>query len=145
MAPCGMIRSYRDLVVWQKAFDLVAEVYRYTQQFPKEEMYGLVSQLRRAAVSVPSNIAEGHARVSTGEFRQFLGHAQGSLVEIETQILIAERLNLLDSNVTSNLLRRTDEIGKMLDGRWRSLAERGSLTADIKPANRARYSLSSSP
>ncbi len=79
-----IVRSYRDLNVWKKSIELVTEIYRCTQLFPKQETYGLTSQMRRAAVSVPSNIAEGHARVSTGEFRQFLGHALGSLVEIET-------------------------------------------------------------
>ena len=88
------VQSYRDLVAWQKAMELVVSVYTCTQNFPKVETYGLISQMRRAAVSVPSNIAEGHARISTGEFRQFLGHALGSLVEIETQTL---RLSLARS------------------------------------------------
>jgi four helix bundle protein len=82
------VQSYRDLVAWQKSMDLVVEIYHWTQSFPRTETYGLTSQLRRAAVSIPSNIAEGHDRLSTGEFRQFLGHARGSLVEVETQILI---------------------------------------------------------
>lgn len=87
----------------------------------KTETCGLVSQLRRAAVSVPSNIAEGHARQSTGEFRQFLGHASGSLMEIETQILIAERLGYVDSTKSIPLLERTAEIGKILNGLLRAL------------------------
>ena len=128
---CGMqfakeVRSYRDLIVWQKEFDLVAHIYECTQRFPREELYGLVSQLRRAAVSVPSNIAEGHSRVSTGEFRQFLGHAQGSLVEIETQLLIANRLRYINADETAKLLRHRDEIGRMLTGLLRSLPERRS-------------------
>lgn len=126
MQSAQVVRSYRDLIVWQKAFDLVAEIYKHTQRFPREEVYGLISQLRRAAVSVPSNIAEGHSRVSTGEFRQFLGHAQGSLVEIETQLLIADRLGYIDSQATAKVLRHTDEIGRMLTGLLRSLPERGS-------------------
>jgi four helix bundle protein len=84
------VQSYRDLIVWQKSVELVLEIYRATQDFPRAETYGLVSQLRRAAVSVPSNVAEGHARLSTGEYKQFLGHARGSLMEIETQILISQ-------------------------------------------------------
>ena len=84
------IRSYRDLVVWQKAMELVAEIYQRTRAFPMDEMFGLVSQMRRAAVSIPSNIAEGYGRASTGEYKQFLGHARGSLWEVETQILIAK-------------------------------------------------------
>ncbi len=119
------VRCYRDLIVWRKAIDLVIEVYRYTRAFPKEETYGLISQLRRAAVSVPSNIAEGHARVSTGEFRQFLGHSLGSLVEIETQILISERLNYIDPANASEISRRTDEIGRMLNALLRSLPSKG--------------------
>ena len=83
-----IVRSYRDLIAWQKSLDLVTEVYRCTQSFPREETYGLTAQLRRAAVSVPSNIAEGHARLTSGEFRQFLGYALGSVAEIETQILV---------------------------------------------------------
>ena len=119
-----VVRSYRDLIAWQKAMDLVAAVYRCTQTFPKAETYGLVSQLRRAAVSVPSNIAEGHARQSTGEFRQFLGHACGSLMEIETQILIAERLGYIDSTTSVPLLECTTEVGKILNGLLRALPAR---------------------
>jgi len=122
--PSPTVRSYRDLIVWKKSIELVIEIYRCTQTFPKREMYGLVSQLRRAAVSVPSNIAEGHARASTGEFRQFLGHALGSLVEIETQLLIAERLEYLAPCDAAHVLRCTDEIGKMLNALSRSLSER---------------------
>ena len=116
-----VVRSYRDLVAWQKAMDMVKSIYCCTQTFPKSETYGLVSQLRRAAVSVPSNIAEGHARQSTGEFKQFLGHACGSLMEIETQILIAEDLGYLDSTKSVPLLERTAEIGRILNGLLRAL------------------------
>jgi four helix bundle protein len=91
-----MVQSYRDLVAWNKAMELVTEIYRVTHAFPKEELFGLVSQLRRAAVSIPSNIAEGKGRISKGEFRQFLGNARGSLAEVETQILIAQNLSYLD-------------------------------------------------
>jgi four helix bundle protein len=90
-----MGQSYRDLVAWNKAMELVMEVYRLTQGFPKEEIFGLMSQLRRSAVSIPSNIAEGQGRLSKGEFRNFLGNARGSLSELETQVLIAEKLNFL--------------------------------------------------
>ena len=91
-----MVQSYRDLVAWNKAMELVTEIYRVTNNFPKEELFGLMSQLRRAAVSIPSNIAEGKGRLSKGEFRQFLGNARGSLAEVETQILIAQNLSYLD-------------------------------------------------
>ncbi len=110
------VQSYRDLIVWQKSIELVLEIYRATQGFPKAETYGLVSQLRRASVSVPSNIAEGHARLSTGEFKQFLGHSRGSLMEIETQVLISQRLGYINSGQSSILLYRATEVGKVLNG-----------------------------
>jgi len=88
----------------------------YAQSFPKVETYGLTSRLRRAAVSVPSNIAEGQARLSTGEFRQFLGNARGSLMEVETQILIARGLGYLEQNQSEALLNTTAEVGRMLNG-----------------------------
>ena len=116
------VQSYRDLIGWRKAVELVIEIYRSTQTFPRQEIYGLVSQMRRAAVSVPSNIAEGHARISTGEFKQFLGHALGSLMEIETQLIIAQALGYIDSQKLTELLKRTAEIGKILNGLLRSLA-----------------------
>jgi four helix bundle protein len=118
------VQSYRDLVAWQKAMELVVNVYGCTQLFPKTETYGLASQLRRSAVSVPSNIAEGHARISTGEFRQFLGHALGSLMEMETQILIAERLGYLDTEKSNELLGCTSELGRIVNGLLRSLPSR---------------------
>ena len=129
------VRCYRDLIAWQKAMDLVTEIYRVTQSFPREELYGLVSQLRRAAVSVPSNIAEGHARVSTGEFRQFLGHALGSLVEIETQLSISERLAYLDSRQSEDFLQRTAEIGRILHGLLKALPQRnpGQKFSEFQP------------
>jgi four helix bundle protein len=92
------VQSYRDLIAWQKAIELVTEIYRATQGFPDRERFGLTSQLRRAAVSVPSNVAEGQGRRSTGEFKQFLGHARGSLLEVETQIFIANNLGYFRKN-----------------------------------------------
>lgn len=90
------VKSYRDLIVWQRAMELCAATHRATATFPKDERFGLVSQMRRAATSIPSNIAEGHGRLSTNEYRQFLGIARGSLKELETQILIASDLDYLD-------------------------------------------------
>ena len=119
---CMPVQSYRDLIAWQKAMDLIVDIYNCTQNFPKSETYGLVSQLRRAAVSEPSNIAEGHARRSTGEFKQFLGHALGSVMEMETQILIGERLGYIDPAKSRDLLARTMEVGKIVNGLLRSLA-----------------------
>ena len=86
----GKLKSYKDLLVWQKSMTLVKDIYRLTRSFPQDERFGLVSQLRRAAVSVPSNIAEGQSRHTSGEFVQFLSHAEGSLSELETQILIVD-------------------------------------------------------
>ena len=90
-----MTRYYMHLLGWQKAMDLVTEIYRLTKKFPKEEIFGLTGQLRRAAVSIPSNIAEGQGRSSKGEFRIFLGNSLGSLSEIETQIMIAKNLGYI--------------------------------------------------
>jgi four helix bundle protein len=110
------IRTFRDLLVWQKAIDLVVECYKVSDAFPKSEMYGLTSQLRRAAVSVPTNIAEGKGRRSTNSYLHFLDISYGSLMEIETLLEIATRLSLLASEGLKPLLARTAEIGRMLNG-----------------------------
>lgn len=115
------VQSYRQLIAWQKAMDFVTAVYKVTQKFPKEETYGVTSQLRRAAVSIPSNIAEGQGRQTTGEFRQFLGHARGSLLETETQVLLSERLEYLDHKTTEMLIEQAAELGRILNGLMRSL------------------------
>jgi four helix bundle protein len=88
------LRGYRELIAWQKSVELVTEIYSITKEFPRDEIYGLTSQLRRSAVSVPSNIAEGQGRATKGEFIQFLGHARGSLFELETQIVIRRKIGL---------------------------------------------------
>jgi len=111
-----MGQSYRDLIAWQKAMQFVTEVYRATRDFPREEAYGLSSQLRRAAVSVPSNVAEGQARFSPREFHHFLSYARGSLVEIETQLMIAESLSYLTREETERLLSHAAELGRVLNG-----------------------------
>lgn len=118
--------TYRDLIAWQKAMTLVTEIYRATMSFPQDELYGLRSQLRRAAVSVPSNIAEGQARFSPGEFRQFLSHARGSLVEVETQLMIAEALGYLRRDESHSLLSRAAELGKILNGLASSIRKSAS-------------------
>jgi four helix bundle protein len=118
------VQSYRELIVWRKSMALVKDVYLCTQGFPKSELYGLTSQLRRAAVSVPSNIAEGQGRLSKGEFKQFLGHARGSLLELETQILIAQQLGYLPIEQMQNLLDRAAEAGRILNGLLGSLEKR---------------------
>ena len=101
---------------------LVVNIYRCTQAFPKIETYGLTSQLRRAAVSIPSNIAEGQARLSTGEFKQFLGNARGSLMEVETQVFIARDLGYLELNQSESLLKDAAEVGRILNGLLASLS-----------------------
>jgi len=116
-----IVQSYRDLIVWKKAMNLVLDVYRSTQTFPKTETYGLISQLRRSAVSIPSNIAEGQARLSTLEFKQSLGHARGSLMEVETYILLAQELTYLERDQSESLLAGTAEVGKILNGLLNSL------------------------
>ena len=108
------VKSYKDLIVWQKAMDLVVLVYQITSLFPKEELYGLTNQVRRAAVSIPSNIAEGQARKSTLEFKHFLSIARGSLAEVETQLLIAARLNYLTEEQFLPVLDVHQEISKMI-------------------------------
>ena len=108
------MQNYRELIVWQKGMEVVAEVYRLTRAFPREELYGLTQQLRRAAVSIPSNIAEGQARDSTAEFRRFLSIAQGSRAEVETQILIAIRLGYTNETKARATMSLLEEIQKML-------------------------------
>ena len=118
-----MGQSYRDLIAWQKAIELVAAIYRVTRTFPKEEVYGLTSQLRRAAVSVPSNIAEGQGRKSKAEFRHFLHNAAGSLMEVETQVTIAGVLGYLSQDKETALLGQTNELGRILNGLILSMAD----------------------
>lgn len=110
------MQGHRDLLVWRKAMGFVKDIYIATENFPSKEKYGLTQQLRRAAVSVPSNLAEGHGRTSPREFHQFVGHARGSLLEAETQVEIAVSLGFLSSKLASELLSQTSEIGRMLNG-----------------------------
>ena len=116
-----LIKSYRDLLVWQKAIDLVVEAYRATASFPKSETYGLTSQIRRAASSIPANIAEGYGRGSRKEYVQFLTVAQGSLKELETHFIVAEKLSYLTATQASKILSETDELGRMLGSLIRKL------------------------
>ena len=120
------IKSYQDLIVWQKAMDLVVLVYQATRLFPKEELYGLTSQVRRAVVSIPSNLAEGHARKSRAEFLNFVSIAQGSRAEVETQIMIAVRLSYIHPTQALPIQHLLLEIGKMLNTlKTRLLGNRG--------------------
>jgi four helix bundle protein len=116
-----MANSYQDLVAWKKAVEFVTEIYRATKRFPKEENYGLTSQIRRAAISIPSNIAEGQGRLTKGEFKQFLGNARGSLFELVTQLTIAENLGYMNKNDFNGLFSLSDELGRLLNGLLTSL------------------------
>jgi len=117
-----MSNSYKDLIAWQKARTLVRDVYAATRHFPDDERYGLTSQLRRAGVSVIANIAEGQGRNTLGEFQQFLGHAKGSLTELETELIIAEDLSYLRPQEAKELPAKCDEVSRLIHGLMRSLS-----------------------
>jgi four helix bundle protein len=115
------VKSYKDLRVWQQAMELAVIVYRHTINFPQTERYGLTSQINRAAVSVVSNIAEGSARGTTKDFLRFVNVAQGSLAELETQLILAARLTFMSDSDVEALLALCDDVGKMLRGLQKSL------------------------
>lgn len=111
-----LIKSYRDLEVWKKSMDLVVDCYQASEMFPKKEIYGLASRLQRAAVSVSANIAEGHGRSYTKEYIHHLSIVYGSLMELETHLQIAARLNYFDNVFLNKVLEKSSEIGRMLNG-----------------------------
>jgi len=117
---------YQDLIAWQKAIAFVKRVYVVTSELPQEEMFGLKSQMRRSAVSVASNIAEGQGRTTAGEFYQFLGHARASLYELETQMVIAAELGYVSAEQCDSSLREAGELGRILNG----------LMSSVKPARK---------
>jgi four helix bundle protein len=119
-----MAQHYKDLIAWQKAMDLVAAIYGLTDKFPRREVYSLTDQIRRASVSVPSNIAEGQAHFNPREFLHFLRHARGSLAELETQLLIAQRLKYCDPADITPVLQQIDELSRILSGLVNSLKEK---------------------
>jgi four helix bundle protein len=121
----GAINSYRDLRVWQDAMTLAVGCYTLTRDFPREETFGLASQIRRAAASIAANIAEGHGREQTGVFIQFLRVAQGSLKELETHLLLSERVEIVSRSLVDPLLSDCDSLGRMLRAYIRSL-QRGN-------------------
>jgi four helix bundle protein len=123
MADSGepLIRSYRDLRVWQMAIDLVQQCYRLSTKFPRDEIYGLTSQIRRAAVSVAANIAEGYGRDNTGSYVYHLKIAQGSLIELETLLIVAEKVEVIPAGASTLHLSQCDNVGRMLNGLIRSL------------------------
>ena len=114
-------RSYKDLVVWQKGIALAKLVYRLTESFPSAEKFGIVAQMRRAAVSIPSNIAEGQARRTTGEFVQFISHAEGSVAELDTQLILSIELKFCNGTATDSTFALISEIRRMLDALRRKL------------------------
>ncbi|MGE5278352.1 MAG: four helix bundle protein [Acidobacteriota bacterium] len=118
------IKSYRDLVVWQRSMDLAAECYRIAALLPKTEQYGLASQMRRSAVSVPANVAEGHGRSHTGQYLHHLSIARGSLMELETHLLLAGRLGLVKQSEAAGALELSAETSRMLSGLSEKLRRR---------------------
>ena len=121
-------QSYRDLLVWQAGMALAEDCYRATRKFPRDEVFGMTSQIRRAAASIPANIAEGHGRENTGSFIQHLRIAQGSTKELETHLLLAHRVGLLELDTLEPLLSRSTEVGKMLRSLIRSLQRKGAAS-----------------
>jgi four helix bundle protein len=116
------IRNYRDLIAWQRAMDLCVDVYRTTKKLPREEIYGLTNQIRRASVSIPSNIAEGQGRGGDREWRQYLRIAYGSLREVETQAMLAGRLGYITETDVQRLLDNTAEVGRLVNGLLKRLS-----------------------
>lgn len=117
-------QNYRDLIVWQKSMDFVEEVYRLTARFPSDERFGLTVQMRRAAVNVPCKIAEGQGRAVPRDFARLLGLAHGSIREVETQVMLAERLRFAEPEPCAKILDQAAEIGRMLNGLMNSLEQR---------------------
>ena len=132
-------KSYKDLLIWQKRMVLAKFVYKLSARFPVDERYGLISQVRRAAVSVPSNIAEGQARHTTKEFLQFLSHAQGSLAEVETQLMLSVDLGFARQEGVAEGLREIDEIQKMIIALKRKLEVGSPLATRHSPLPARRY------
>jgi four helix bundle protein len=119
------IQSYRDLMVWKESMNLAVAAYRLTKAFPKDELYGLTSQIRRSGASVPANIAEGYGRESRGAYAQQLRVAQGSLKEFETHLLLANRVGIVDAPAMAPILDLAESVGKMLRKLIRSLDDSG--------------------
>jgi four helix bundle protein len=118
------LKHYQELIAWQKAMDLVELVYKITGGFPREELFGLTAQMRKAAVSIPSNIAEGQGRNTTGDFLHFLGIALGSLQELETQVIVGNRLSYLNADIKKAFLNQTCEVGRLIHGLSNSLKDK---------------------
>jgi len=119
-----MSANYRDLIAWQKAITLAEFIYLLTDSFPRREVYGLSSQMRRAVVSISANIAEGNGRLTRGEWQQFLGHARGSHLELETELTISWRVGLITEEQHRAGLSRCDEVGRLINGLLKASANR---------------------
>ena len=128
------LQSYKDLEVWQKSVDLVVCIYALTKQFPKEEIYALTNQIRRAAVSIPSNIAEGRAKRSTRDFIRFINIAYGSAAELETQLFISEKLGYVSSEQLRPLFDDISRVGRMLNGMLSGLEKKIALSSRMPNA-----------
>jgi four helix bundle protein len=133
-------KSYRDLIVWQKAMALAREAYAITESLPKREAYGLADQIRRAVVSVASNVAEGHGRLSDSQFRHFLGNARGSLYEMQTQVELAIDLGYLDMEKGRELMQQGSEVARILNGLLKSLRS-GVQPNSANPASSANSAI----
>lgn len=133
------VKHYQELIAWQKAMDLVEEVYKVSRNSPREETYGITSQIRRAAVSIPSNIAEGQGRRTTADFLRHLSIAYGSLLELETQLMIAVRLNYLAPEKCKEILKVAGEVGRILNGLMSSLVRQ--FNTGHRPLDTAHCSL----
>jgi len=116
-------KSYRDLILWRKAMALARQAYELTKGLPKSEAYGLLTQIRRAAVSVPSNIAEGHGRLTDSQFRHFLGNARGSLYEMQTQVELAGGLGYIEERLVREMMESGSEVARLINGLVSSLAK----------------------
>ncbi len=126
-------QGYRDLLVWQKGIALAKMIYQVTEKFPSEEKFGLISQMRRAAVSIPSNLAEGQARHTTGEFVLSISHAEGSLAELETQMILAVELGFATPDKTKICTNAMEELRRMLNSLRRSLTNRSGPARHLSP------------
>lgn len=127
------VRNFRDLLVWQKAMELCESVYLITKGMPKEELFGMVSQIRRSAISVPSNIAEGHARDSSAEFKHFLSIAKGSLAEVETQLELSYKFKYVPENDFRQIQLKAAEVSKMLGSLHRQISQKTKKTLAPNP------------
>jgi four helix bundle protein len=130
-----MGQSFRDLIAWQRAMQLVTDIYRISNSFPRSEIYGLTSQIRRAAVSVASNIAEGQARHSHREFMHFLSIARGSIAEVQTQLLIAQSLAYLDTTQTESLTNQASDVCRLVNALYTAI-ERRTKNEERRTASR---------